>query len=202
MIGNETIPRFKDYVICFSSVLFIFIVIFYGSNILCSRTHTNFHTFYFNWEKSIPFVPISYIMYFGILLLPYSIFYFVQKRKDIYTISIRLITAIIIGGITFISYPMKFAFNKPEYGLSIEPLVLIIGAKYNLFPSLHVALTLIIIHGIWPYLEAKTKRLYILIAILLILSTLLTYQHHIIDVFGGILLAYVVKFINVNLSLK
>jgi len=62
-------------------------------------------------------------------------------------------------------------------------------APYNLFPSLHAALTLILVDIYFRhtrgFIHVATMTWFVLVA----LSPVLTYQHHLIDIVGGFVLA-------------
>ena len=62
-------------------------------------------------------------------------------------------------------------------------------APYNLLPSLHAAFTLILCHIYFRYMRGFTRVAIMTWFVLIGLSPVLTYQHHLVDIFGGFVLA-------------
>jgi membrane-associated phospholipid phosphatase len=62
-------------------------------------------------------------------------------------------------------------------------------APYNLLPSLHAALTLIVLDIYLNQLRGFIRVAVMIWFVLIALSPVLTYQHHVIDIVGGFVLA-------------
>jgi membrane-associated phospholipid phosphatase len=62
-------------------------------------------------------------------------------------------------------------------------------APHNLLPSLHAALTLILLDVYFRHTRGVVRVAIMMWFVLIALSPVLTYQHHVIDIAGGLVLA-------------
>ncbi len=100
--------------------------------------------------------------------------------------------AIVLAGICFLLFPLRFAFPRPHANGWLGALFdwfRGMDAPYNLFPSLHAALTLILGNVYFRHTRGFTRIAIMIWFVLIALSPVLTYQHHVIDVMGGFFLA-------------
>jgi membrane-associated phospholipid phosphatase len=115
-----------------------------------------------------------------------------RTRREITTLAIAQAGAILAGGIGFLLIPGRLAYAPPrELGIW-KPLFQFadrLNLDYNLVPSLHVALSVACIEMFVPNTTALGKTLLRGWGILIAASTLLTHQHHVVDVVTGYLLA-------------
>src|SRR5437764_1890822 len=98
----------------------------------------------------------------------------------------------IAAGICFLLFPLRFSF--PPSHADGWPGALFdwfrgIDARYNLFPSLHAAFTLILIDIYFRHTRGFVRVATMIWFVLIALSPVLTYQHHVIDIVGGFVLA-------------
>ncbi len=115
-----------------------------------------------------------------------------RTDEELRIFSRRVIAAILIAGLCFLLFPLRFAFPRPHTsGLlgAIFDWFRGMDSPFNLLPSLHAALLLLLVD-----LYARNLRGVFLFATMLWffligLSPLLTYQHHVIDIVGGFVLA-------------
>jgi membrane-associated phospholipid phosphatase len=183
--------KLKDYVISFSACLFSFIVFFYGNEYIAGKKGSAF-VFAFNWEKNIPFSKYFFFVYYGIFLLPLLVPVLIKKKSDLLVLTKQIILAQFIAGLLFFFFPTKSLYQAQETNNFFWSLTYTLTGKYNLFPSLHVSLTLLFLKPLKYYSTNNIKILFTILAILLLLSTVFTHQHHIADVIGGIILYEVV----------
>src|SRR3972149_4843778 len=169
----------------------LFFVVYGGTNWLTSLRQ-DVGTFYFEWETWIPFVPALIIPYMSIDFFFAGSTFLCRTREDLQTLARRIVFAILISAAGFLLFPLRFAFGRPEVtgGLSaIFGLLAAFDQPYNLVPSLHISLLAVI----WPVYHRHTTGLlrsainswFVLVG----LSTVFTYQHHVIDVLSGALVA-------------
>jgi len=169
----------------------LFFVVYGGTNWLTSLRQ-DVGTFYFEWETRIPFVPALIIPYMSIDFFFAGSTFLCRTREDLQTLARRIVFAILISAAGFLLFPLRFAFGRPEVtgGLSaIFGLLAAFDQPYNLVPSLHISLLAVI----WPVYHRHTTGLlrsainswFVLVG----LSTVFTYQHHVIDVLSGALVA-------------
>lgn len=173
------------------SLLFLAV---YGSTNWLSSQRTDVATWYFEWERFIPFVPLMVIPYMSIDLFFVAAPFLSRNRQELATFCRRIVLAILLAGLCFLVMPLKLNVERPRldgwlgaaFGWFFAA-----DLPYNLFPSLHITLRTILAEtyarhtrGLW---NLALHAWFSLIG----LSTLLTYQHHVVDVLGGFVLAAV-----------
>jgi len=150
-------------------------------------------SFMFDFERSIPFVPLSIIPYMASGLFFCIVFFSCKNKYQLKILTWRMLFVIITAGIFFITVPLRFSFTKPEVSNSILKLpfsfLKAFDSPFNQSPSLHIAFAFIF----WSVFRdlSKWRILLMIWLILLGISTLTTYQHHVIDILTGAILAHV-----------
>jgi protein-tyrosine phosphatase/membrane-associated phospholipid phosphatase len=146
---------------------------------------------YFGWELRFPFVAVMIVPY-----LSEDVFFFFspflcRTRDEMRRHGIRLILAINIAALFFLLFPLRIGWpREPVSGANglLFDLLRALDRPYNLAPSLHLALLVLL----WVVYCRRTHGLLrIAIQIWLVLigvSTVLTHQHHLIDVVTGVAL--------------
>jgi protein-tyrosine phosphatase len=169
----------------------LFLVVYGGCNWITGQ-RSQVGSFYFQWERGIPFVPFMILPYMSIDLFFIAAPFLCRTEEKLRIFSRRVIAAILIAGLCFLLFPLSFAFPRPHASGWLGALFdwfRGMDAPYNLLPSLHAALTLILLDVYFRhtrgFLRVATMTWFVLIA----LSPVLTYQHHIIDIVGGFVLA-------------
>jgi membrane-associated phospholipid phosphatase len=165
----------------------LFMLVYNSTNWLAAhRAHVP--TYYFQWERHIPFVPIFIIPYMSIDLFFIAAPFLCRRERERRTLSNRIVTGILIAGLCFLLFPLRFAFERPH----VEgPLGVIFNnfrsfdQPFNQLPSLHITLRTILavfyVHRFRGLLKWSLRIWFSLIGF----STVLTYQHHVIDALGG-----------------
>ena len=169
----------------------LFLIVYGGCNWITAH-RTNVGTFYFEWERSIPFVPFFILPYMSIDLFYVAAPFLCRTERELSILTKRIAAAILVAGICFLLFPLRFAFPRPHaegWLGSIFDWFRGMDAPYNLLPSLHAALMLILADVYF-----RNTRGFVRIVIgawffLIALSPILTYQHHLIDIVGGFVLA-------------
>ena len=107
-------------------------------------------------------------------------------------------TAILIAGLCFVLFPLRFAFERsPVSGWlgAFFDWFQGIDRPYNLLPSLHIALCLILAELFVRHTRGLLRHALVIWFGLIGLSAVLTYQHHVMDVVAGFALgAYCLYF--------
>ena len=114
-----------------------------------------------------------------------------RRSRALKIFSIRIAGAIVVAGICFLLFPLRFAFPRPplEGWLGwLFGFFLSLDAPYNLCPSLHAALLVLLVDAYGRHLRGSVRAAVMGWFILIGFSPLLTHQHHVIDIVAGFLL--------------
>jgi membrane-associated phospholipid phosphatase len=169
----------------------LFLIVYGGCNWITSR-RANVGTIYFEWERVIPFVPFFILPYMSIDLFFIVAPFLCRTDRELSILAKRIAAAIIVAGICFLLLPLRFAFPRPHADEWLGALFDVfrgMDAPYNLLPSLHAALTLILLDVYFRHTRGVVRVATIMWFVLIALSPVLTYQHHVIDIAGGFILA-------------
>jgi protein-tyrosine phosphatase len=168
-----------------------FLIVYGGCNWIASR-RSDVGVFYFQWERTIPFVPFLVLPYMSIDLFFIAAPFLCRTDRDLSIFAKRVMAAILIAGTCFLLSPLRFAFPRPHANGWIGTLFdwfRAMDAPYNLFPSLHAAFWLFLVDAYARHLRGILFTGVMIWFALIGLSPVLTYQHHIIDILGGFALA-------------
>jgi hypothetical protein len=142
------------------------------------------------FEQSIPFVPSASLVYLTITpALLFSLYYF-RTREAMAPFAIALCTEVAIATVCFLLFPQTVAWTRPAVtGWPRIPFNLAdaMNLSYNQFPSLHVAFAVSIA---WAY--PRHRAFWRLWSAGVAVSTWLMWEHHLVDIVGGVALAAVV----------
>jgi len=154
----------------------------------------------------IPFIPAMIVPYSWSLILFIASFFLVRTSTQLSLLSYRLILPTVFACLIFYFYPARFSFSRPtpddwtQFGYQFLQLV---DKPFNQLPSLHVSYAMLLGVSLWDVVASKKRwilaayRLLLTgICTLIALSTVLTYQHHLLDMFGGVVLAVSVLMIS------
>src|SRR6476659_5827468 len=169
----------------------LFLIVYGGCNWITAR-RANVGTFYFEWERSVPFVPFFILPYMSIDLFFVVAPFLCRTDRELSVLAKRIVTAIMVAGICFLFFPLRFAFSRPHadgWLGAIFDWFRGMDAPYNLLPSLHAAFTLILFDIYFRHTHGFVRVATIVWFVLIALSPVLTYQHHLIDIVGGFVLA-------------
>lgn len=165
-----------------------------------------FPNFYATWQpallplswldKSVPFLPWTFLIYTSDYLLIASTILIISERKSFNSFGRMMFLALLICGLFFLFFPTTYP--RPPYPLvdhfliqAAMDLVYVADTPNNCFPSMHVALTTI---SAWS-LRKRAGWLacsYALWTIAVIVSTMTTKQHYFVDILGGLSVVAVV----------
>jgi membrane-associated phospholipid phosphatase len=169
----------------------LFLVVYGGCNWITAR-RPGVGTFYFEWERHMPFVPFFILPYMSIDLFFVAAPVLCRTEKELSIFVKRVAAAILAAGICFLLFPLRFAFPRPHadgWLGAIFDWFRGMDAPYNLLPSLHAALMLILVDVYFRHTRGLSRAAIIAWFSLIAVSPVLTYQHHIVDIAGGFLLA-------------
>ncbi len=177
----------------FISILF---VIFYKGAEFYTYTVNNVPSYFMEWERNIPFLPIFILIYMTSAPF-YLATIFLEKNEDSLKLLMkRAIFLTVVSTTLFVVFPMKFNFSKPEVDNQIFKFLFYslgkLDSSFNQCPSLHVSFAFLSI--IVYYREVKNiflKNFLCIWGFLLAISILFVYQHHFIDFVGGTLIFFI-----------
>jgi protein-tyrosine phosphatase len=113
-------------------------------------------------------------------------------------LSKRIVTALLVAGVCFLLFPLRFAFERPPLsGWLGDFFAWFCGLDrpFNLLPSLHIAFCTILGEFYARQTRGPLRHAFVAWFVLIAFSAVLTFQHHIMDVVGGFALgAYCLYF--------
>jgi len=178
------------------SVLFLVV---YGWCNWFTAQRGNVPSLFFEWERSIPFVPLMIVPYMSIDLFFVAAPFLCRSDRELATFSKRIVAAILIAGICFLLFPLRFAFARPHPSGWLGAFFdwfRGMDQPYNLLPSLHIALRTILAEIYARHTRGILRSASNIWFVLIGFSAVLTYQHHVMDVVAGFALgAYCLYFI-------
>jgi membrane-associated phospholipid phosphatase len=168
-------------------------LIFYSADAITAQRSRHVPP-HFAWELRLPFVPAFTVVYLSIHLLLATAPALLPTRRELRALGLALCSGILAAGVGFILYPSQLAFPAPPDPGIWSPIFHFadeLNGNYNLVPSLHVALSVTCVAVYARCVPGWRATCLWLWASAIAVSTLLTYQHHVIDVVTGWLLGIV-----------
>ena len=187
VLSWPTRARLRTYLLLSLLLDVLFVPIYGGSNHLNGLRDFHFH-WYADWELALPLVPdmiYVYLSLWGLFLLPL----FTLQTGELRQMGKQMAFAIVFSGLFFFLLPTHAGFTpQPELtnGHPGFTLVYFMDEPYNLFPSLHISLSSLIVVAIIGRGGLLWRSALAAWWVLLTLSVLLTHQHHVLDIVGGL----------------
>ena len=149
----------------------------------------------FAWESAIPFVGWTIVPYLSICAL-FALAFFVDKdKRELQRLVLRLGLVLVAAVICYAVVPLKFTFVRPPthgvIGLLFE-LLSCLDLPYNRAPSLHIGVLVVLWARLAPAFGGRWRLLLRCWMLLIAVSVLTTYQHHVLDVPAGAALGLLV----------
>jgi membrane-associated phospholipid phosphatase len=141
-----------------------------------------------SFELSIPLVPGAVLAYMSIYALFLAGPFIIRERREFTALILGLALATLVGGVGFLLVPSQTAFAPPgELGMwdGLFRFADRLNLDYNMVPSLHVALSVACVAAFARHAGRATHWALWLWAVAIAVSTLLTHQHHVVDVVTG-----------------
>ncbi|MEO8352266.1 MAG: phosphatase PAP2/dual specificity phosphatase family protein [Chthoniobacteraceae bacterium] len=143
----------------------------------------------FAWERHWPVVPAMIVPYWSLDFLYILAPFLCRTREELGVLRRRLIFVTIAAGLGFLAIPLQFAFPRPHVEGIFAPMFAALYSfdlPHNLFPSLHLALRTVLTSFYLRKTSGAGRWLVHGWFSLVGISTLLTWQHHLVDVLGGV----------------
>jgi membrane-associated phospholipid phosphatase/predicted protein tyrosine phosphatase len=174
-----------------ASLSALFILVYGSCNWITAHRH-DVGTWRYDWERFIPFVPLMIVPYMSLDLFYIAAPFLCARHSELRTLAKRIAFAILVAGAFFLLFPLKLAVQRPQPGSWTGVVFNFLHGfdqPYNLFPSLHIALRTILADLYARHTKGLTRIASHVWFSLIGFSTLLTYQHHLVDIAGGFVLA-------------
>jgi protein-tyrosine phosphatase len=183
-----------------SVLLSLLFLVVYGSTnwLTAQRPVEDVGMWYFAWELAlVPYVPLLIVPYMSIDLFFFLAAFLCREERELRVFARRVSFSILVAGAFFLLLPLRLCWPaRPRVGGWFGDLIeasctapFLMEYSHNLFPTLHIALCLILADVYGRHTRGIVKALLNTWFVLISLSTILTWQHHVIDVAGGLLLA-------------
>ncbi len=169
-----------------------FAVIYSGADWI-TRQHSYRVQWHASWDLLIPFVPAAFLAYLSLNVLFWIVPFVLRTRAELFGIVYAMAVATLVAGVCFVAMPLAHAY-PPVSDLGswqmIAEFARGLALEYNYAPSLHVAFTTICFLAMRKYLRGWHAALLGLWCAAIMIATLLTHQHYLIDVVTGLLLGW------------
>ena len=199
-MSNDTMPfraneRNRAITIWGAITLIFSTVVYFGTNEIASKSE-HFYKLYFEFERDIPMVPWMVYIYQSFALLIVITYFSIKSPQKIKAYSISFMSSCGIAAVFFILFPTELGFSRTEniegYELMYN-LLHMIDKPHNLAPSLHITYSALGAYVLSSEIQSKfLKRMIWLWFLLICSSIVLVHQHHLFDIFSGILLSFFV----------
>ena len=167
-------------------------VIVYGLGNAFAARREHVPTWAYGWERRIPFVPILIVPYMSIDAFFFCAPFFCRTRAERVVLAKRVVFGVAAAGLCFLLVPFRYEGQRPSVGGWLGPIFTFLhgfDAPFNMLPSLHITLRTILadvyarrLGGAWRWASHVWFSL-------IGFSTVLVYQHHVVDIVGGFMLA-------------
>jgi len=171
-------------------------VLTYASCNRYTATRHDVGTWMWGWERHIPFVRELVVPYWSLDFFFCGSFFLCASKTELNLLTKRLVAVTLASGICFLLFPLKIGLPRPEPIGWTAPLFRALYANdmpYNLAPSLHIGLRSLVWVFYGAHLTGWIRKAAKLWFMLIGLSTLLVWQHHIIDVATGFVMGWFIS---------
>jgi membrane-associated phospholipid phosphatase len=180
------------------SLSLLFVMVYGSTNwIAAKRPSEDVGLWYFAWElTAIPYVPLLIVPYMSIDLLFFAAPFLCRDERELRVFANRVVFTTLVAAAFFLLLPLKLAWPKRPpvagwFGEFVErccTVPIMMELPHNLFPALHIALAMILADIYGRHTRGITRVLSYIWFSLIGLSTMLTWQHHLVDIAGGVVL--------------
>jgi membrane-associated phospholipid phosphatase len=178
----------------------LFAAVYFGADYVTGLRAHHLHLF-LRQELAIPLWPSMILVYDSLYLLFILAPFVLRTREHLNRLALTAAATITASGILFLIFPAELGFRPPIVTGPFKTIFEVsdkLNLDYNLVPSLHVGLAMICLQAFWPKRSLVARTWLAVWGVALVLSTLLTHQHHVLDAVSGAGLALVI--FNASLS--
>jgi len=178
--------------------LSLFFVFVYSSCNSISAERNDIGILYFQWESYIPLIPCLIVPYMSIDIFYFFAPFLCSDSRELEVFVKRIALGIVIAGACFLYIPLTLFKPRPEVPGLFGPIFRFLQGfdqPYNLLPSMHIILRTILAHKYFQKSKGALRWAVFVWFSLIGFSTLFTYQHHVVDVIAGFIVAIAVFYI-------
>lgn len=186
------LPNIRDFVVfmIYGVLLMGFFIVVYGTTNHQAAFADQVHRLYWEWETGLPLVASMILVYFSLNLLT-GVTLFFLKGREIHFLALTFAAAILLAGSVFHFFPTTGGFERAGVSTPWADWYAFLyswDGPFNLFPSLHITLSSVSVFCISKGISKRSRMILFSWLGLICASVVLTHQHHLIDVVGGLLL--------------
>ena len=170
-----------------AAVDILFAVVYFGADYVTGLRAHHLHLF-LRQELGIPLWPSMILIYDSLYLLFLLAPFVLRTREDLNRLALSSAGTIAVAGVLFLLFPAQLGFAPQAVSGPFQRIFEIsdkLNLDYNLVPSLHVGLAMVCLQAFWSRRSVVARAALAVWGGALVLSTLLTHQHHIIDAVTG-----------------
>src|SRR5437762_10691270 len=104
------VSRLKAFAVS-AGLSVLFLVVYSGCNWITGQ-RGQVGSFYFQWERAIPFVPFMILPYMSIDLFFIAAPFLCRTDEELWIFSRRLVVAMLFSGLCFLLFLLGFAFPR------------------------------------------------------------------------------------------
>lgn len=175
-----------------SAQIFWWLLAYGGASWLTGLHHRRVRV-HLDVELALPFVPAMVLPYLSINVLFLLAPFVLRTRRQLLALTAALAGMTGVAALCFLVLPAETAYAAIRDAGAWAPwveLAQLLALPHNLVPSLHVAMSSLTLAVYARSCAALGKLMLATWAALIAFSTLLTWQHHLVDVAAGLVLAW------------
>jgi len=187
--------RTKAYLFWVAVITLVFMAVYPTIN-WYTDTRAHRHQLYLPFELDIPLVPVfiwAYVSMYALFLMPL----FMVSASRMNALGKQLVAGTLLCGIVFLVLPADLGFMRdvPQDALYASTFSALFGVDrpHNLMPSLHVVFSCLILFMCREGHHLILRVLLFVWVVLIVASTVLVHQHHLIDALTGLLVTLILR---------
>ena len=187
--------RAKTYLFWVGVITVVFFLVYPTINWF-TDTRAYRYQLYLPFELDIPLVPMfiwAYLSMYALFLMPL----FMVSASRMNALGKQLVAGTVLCGIVFLVLPADLGFMRevPEDALYASTFSALFGVDrpHNLMPSLHVVFSCLILFMCREGHHLILRVLLFVWVVLIVASTVLVHQHHLIDALTGLLVTMILR---------
>jgi membrane-associated phospholipid phosphatase len=184
-------PLYGEYLLLGTAHTLWWIVVYAGADWLTGLRSERVRI-HLDAEMRMPFVPAFILVYRSLDLVFVLAPFILRSRAELRAATLTCAIVTGVAGVGFLLLPAEPAYPPQDYS-GWEPLYAWnrrMVLTYNMAPSLHVAMSVVLLSAYGRRCGAVGKGWLAAWGTAIALSTLLTHEHHLLDVATGLLLGW------------